>query len=88
MSARPQGIYDPSPDNVAYLEAPNAATRGASDFLRKKSDYLRERVTGAAEVARQHPVYALMALGILGLGLGFALSRRGRTPKAQTPFPY
>jgi hypothetical protein len=78
MSARPQGIYDPSPDNIAYLEGSNPATRKASDFLRNKSEYLRERVAGAAEIARQHPVYAVVALGILGLGIGFALSRRGR----------
>jgi len=78
MSIRPQAIHDPSPDNGAYLKASNGATRRASDFLRNKSDYVRERVTGVAEIARQHPIYTVTALGILGLSLGLTLRRRGR----------
>jgi hypothetical protein len=45
----------------------------ASYFLEKKSQYLRDRASGIVEIARRHPIYAVMAVGILGLGLGLAL---------------
>jgi hypothetical protein len=48
----------------------------ASDYVWKKSEGLRERVAGVSEMAGEHPVWTLVAMGLIGFGLGFAL--RGR----------
>lgn len=61
--------------NAAHQTAEHVGK--ATYFLEKKSQYLRERASCVTEMARQHPVYSLMAIGILGFGLGFAL-RGGR----------
>lgn len=45
----------------------------ASHFLEKKSRYVREQASCLAQVAGQHPVYSVMAIGVLGFVLGFAL---------------
>lgn len=61
--------------NAAHQTA--ARVSKASDYARAKSQYLRDRASGVVELARQHPVYTFMAVGIIGVGLGFAL-RNGR----------
>lgn len=48
----------------------------ASSFLQQRSQFLKNRASGVAEFARQHPVYVVMALGALGAGLGYAMRRR------------
>jgi hypothetical protein len=50
----------------------------ASDYVWSKSEKLREKAAGAADVANQHPVYTLLTVAALGMGLGFML-RGART---------
>ena len=51
----------------------------ASDYVWKKSERLRERAAGASDIATEHPIYTLIAVGLIGFGLGFVVrgGRRG-----------
>lgn len=48
----------------------------ASHFIGRKGQYLRSRASGVADIAREHPIYTVMAVGIVGLGLGFVMRSR------------
>ena len=50
----------------------------ASDYVWRKSEGLRERAVGVSEVAGNHPVYTLVAVGMIGFGVGYLLRGRGR----------
>jgi hypothetical protein len=50
----------------------------ASDYVWKKSEGLRDRAAGVSELASNHPVCTLVAVGMIGFGVGFLLRGRGR----------
>jgi hypothetical protein len=60
--------------NMAYQAADQVGK--ASDYMWKRSEGLRDRVAGVSELAGEHPVWALVAVGLIGFGLGYALRSR------------
>jgi hypothetical protein len=60
--------------NMAHQAADQVGK--ASDYVWRKSEGLRDRVAGVSDLATEHPVWTLAAVGLAGFVLGFAL--RGR----------
>jgi hypothetical protein len=68
-------------DAVASVAHQTADQVGkASDFVWKKSERIRERAAGVAEMASQHRAYSWIALGLVAFGLGYFL-RGSRTAR-------
>ena len=68
-----------SADAVANAAHQTADQVGkASDYMWRKSGRIREKASGVAEMASQHPAYSWMALGLVAFGLGYFL-RGSRT---------
>jgi len=60
--------------NMAHQAADQVGK--ATDFAWKRSEGLRERVAGVSDLAGEHPVWTLAAVGLIGFGLGYCLRSR------------
>jgi ElaB/YqjD/DUF883 family membrane-anchored ribosome-binding protein len=65
-------------DAVSQIAHQTAEQVGrASEYVQKQSVKFRKKAADAGEFANQHPLYAVLAVGLTGFALGLLL-RRGR----------
>ena len=61
-------------DTVASMAHQTADQLGrATDYMWNRSEAIRERAAGMAEMASQHRAYSWIALGLVAFGLGYFL---------------